>query len=85
MFVKGLDGFAMAESFNAALKNELVHRTHYPTQARRWPASGPASGCGGVPRFNPAEPGSHLLVTGRFNRRFSAASAPFQPQPTRSV
>jgi transposase InsO family protein len=24
---------AMAESFNAALKNELVHRTHYPTQA----------------------------------------------------
>jgi len=28
---------AMAESFNAALKNELVHRTHYPTQvhARR--------------------------------------------------
>jgi putative transposase len=28
---------AMAESFNAALKNELVHRTHYPTRehARR--------------------------------------------------
>ena len=24
---------AMAESFNAALKNELVYRTHYPTQA----------------------------------------------------
>jgi transposase InsO family protein len=24
---------AMAESFNAALKNELVHRTHYPTRA----------------------------------------------------
>ena len=24
---------AMAESFNAVLKNELVHRTHYPTQA----------------------------------------------------
>jgi putative transposase len=23
---------AMAESFNAALKNELVHRTHYPTR-----------------------------------------------------
>jgi putative transposase len=28
---------ALAESFNAALKNELVHRTHYPTRdhARR--------------------------------------------------
>jgi putative transposase len=24
---------AMAESFNAALKNELVHRTHYPTRS----------------------------------------------------
>ena len=27
---------AMAESFNAALKNELVHRTQYPTRERAY-------------------------------------------------